>query len=373
MKSKVAVLKTNPEAVVEDYGKLMRLAGYLDLLDKDKKTHLSVNLSSDVWFPGSSTPPWQIEGVARALLDDGFAGDSIDLVLNPTADIDERAGEANNGYTTVAERNGLGISRLSEPSAEWAPYHPKADLLMLDKLPGGEGLFLPESFPDTNIIHLPTTKTSLRTVIDGSVNNVLGGFRRGGLPLAGSAGDEILVDLLAIQKEIHAGVFAVMDGVICGDGPGPRLLQPYLKDYIVAGADPVAVDAVAARMMGFNPMDIGFIRLAHERGLGCGAFDEIEIVGEDIAAVDFQFRGGGKAAPAGSSKFYYEYFWYPFIGWPRLNRVAETEWGQLFQRYLPEGAELEKQGRGKGDLAAMVAAGLLGLLAAGRMLHRKKE
>ena len=65
---------------------------------------------------------------------------------------------------------------------------------------------------------------------------------------------ETLVDLLMIQKKIHRGVFAVMDGTFAGDGPGPRCMVPHVKNVLLASADQVAIDAVAAKLMGFDPM-----------------------------------------------------------------------------------------------------------------------
>ena len=59
---------------------------------------------------------------------------------------------------------------------------------------------------------------------------------------------ETLVDLLALQQEIHSGIFAVMDGTLCGNGPGPRTMEPVEKDYMLAGSDQVAIDAVAAKI-----------------------------------------------------------------------------------------------------------------------------
>src|SRR5262249_10183929 len=104
---------------------------------------------------------------------------------------------------------------------------------------------------------------------------------------------ETLVDLLAIQKEIHTGLFAVMDGTTAGNGPGPRRMVPVGKDVILASADQVPIDPVSARIMGLSPLAIPYIRLAHERGLGVGDPREIEIVG-DVAAADerWNFRVG---------------------------------------------------------------------------------
>jgi hypothetical protein len=56
-------------------------------------------------------------------------------------------------------------------------------------------------------------------------------------------------------------------------------------DTIVAGSDPVAVDAVGCRMIGLDPAEIRHIRLAHERGLGKMLPEEIEIVGNSISSV----------------------------------------------------------------------------------------
>ncbi|MHB1361104.1 MAG: DUF362 domain-containing protein [Thermoleophilia bacterium] len=371
MKARVTVIKTGPETAVEDYGRLMRAAGYLDHMDRSKKTCLGINLSSDVWFPAASTTPWQLEGVIKALLDDGIDEESLILALGRSPEVDGHAGAAYNGFTTVAGRYGLELTHLHEPPADWVRYEPRAEMLVLDRLFQEQGIFLPGNIFDTNVIHLPTIKTRLLTATAGAMENALAGMIAGGGQNSPDI-NEILVDLLAIQQEIHSGIFAVVDGTICGDGPGPRQLMPFIKDYIIAGADQVAVDAVAAHMMGFNPMDIKYIRLAHERGLGCGAFEDIEISGEDIAAVNFQFKGDAGAPYAGQSKYYYEYFWYPFIGWPRLNRIAETEWGQLLQSYLPEGSEVENQGRSRAGIVAVAAAALVGMAAATKMFRRKK-
>jgi hypothetical protein len=171
---------------------------------------------------------------------------------------------------------------------------------------------------------------------------------------------DTLVDLLQIQKEIHPQVFAVMDGTIAGDGPGPRAMMPHVKNLLLASADQVAIDAVAAKMMGFDPLAIRYIRLAHEAGLGCGDVREIEVVGEDVADVDFGFRATQTAASRGqrmiyhgplrrlerpllrspivpwayaASRLYHDTFWYPLIGKRRIESIMQTEWGRLFQQY----------------------------------------
>src|SRR5438552_18802607 len=81
---------------------------------------------------------------------------------------------------------------------------------------------------------------------------------------------ETLVDLLAIQKEIHSGIFAIMDGTTAGNGPEPRTMYPIVKNVMLASADQVANDDVAAKVMGFDPLSIDYIRRAHQHRLGVG-------------------------------------------------------------------------------------------------------
>ena len=65
----VAVLRTRPESVVEDYGRLMRLAGYDRVLPRDGQLLLKLNLSWTKYFPACSTQPWQLDGVLNTLVD----------------------------------------------------------------------------------------------------------------------------------------------------------------------------------------------------------------------------------------------------------------------------------------------------------------
>ena len=165
-------------------------------------------------------------------------------------------------------------------------------MLVLDRVFEKQGIQIPKSLIGTNVIHMPTVKTHVFTGTTGAMKNAFGGLLNLNRHWTHSVIHETLVDLLRIQKEIHPGMFAVMDGTIAGDGPGPRCMRPHVKNYILASDDCVAIDAIAAKLMGFDPMtDLKFIRLAHENGLGVGRPEEIEIVGDDIQSVNFGFRG----------------------------------------------------------------------------------
>jgi uncharacterized protein (DUF362 family) len=203
-------------------------------------------------------------------------------------------------------------------------------------------------------------KTHVFTQITGAMKNAFGGLLFEKRHWTHSVIHETLVDLLAIQKEIHPGIFAVMDGTFAGDGPGPRCMVPHVKNYILASDDMVAIDAVAAKMMGFDPLSIKFIRLAHEQGLGCGDVRDIEVAGEDISAVNFHFHVADTLASRGqkmiywgplkrlehlllhtflapwsyaASFLYHDVYWYNCVGRARVKEALQTDWGKLFASY----------------------------------------
>jgi uncharacterized protein (DUF362 family) len=354
----VAVVATRPETVLDDIQRAMVLAGISRHLDPDAATLLKINISWEHWYPACSTSPWQLEGVVRALRDLGHR--ELTGAHNGTVVVDSFEGEVNNKHKTVQERCGLPVVHLDSPPNRWVNYQPKAKMLVLhDIFP--EGIQIPESFAGTNIVHLPTMKTHVFTTMTGAMKNAFGGLLHRKRHWTHSVIHETLVDLLTIQKEIHPGIFAVTDGTFAGDGPGPRAMRWHEKNVILAGADQVAIDAVAARMMGFDPLGIKFIRLAHERGLGCGDTSEIEVVGEDIDQVNWGFSGventfasrgqkliyWGPLKPleklllrsplAGwaflASNLYHNGYWLKTKGRGRIKAALETEWGRLFQSY----------------------------------------
>jgi uncharacterized protein (DUF362 family) len=357
-KAKVAVVKTKPESVLEDYYRLLHLADYQKYVPRESEIALKINITWHHFYPACSTAPWQLEGVIKSLLKDGYKKEQIYGCHNRTVVVSAKVGEVRNKQKPVIDKYGLRNIHLYE-GEEWVRYEPKGKIMVLhDIFP--KGIYIPERFLGNSIIHLPTMKTHVFTTITGAMKNAFGGLLQERRHWTHSVIHETLVDLLVIQKEIHKGIFAVMDGTFAGDGPGPRCMIPRQKDFILASGDQVAIDAVAAKMMGFDPMKLDFIRLAHERGLGCGKIDEIEIVGEDISAINFHFERKDTFASKGqhmiyhgllkplerlllrtpivpwsylASRLYHDVYWFPLIGRKRVNRMLKTDWGKLFLRY----------------------------------------
>jgi uncharacterized protein (DUF362 family) len=364
---RVSVLRTRPETVLGDYHRLMNLAGYQDVIAKDADTALKVNISWHFFFPGSSTPPWQLDGVIRAMTRDGYSPALMHACHNRTVVIDAHLGERENKQIPVVEAHGLRNIHVYE-SEEWMPIREavgdltKRFLCLNEVYPAG--FMIPRRFLNENIVHLPTVKTHVFTTMTGAMKNAFGGLLNEHRHWTHPVIHETLVDLLMIQQRIHRGVFAVMDGTFAGDGPGPRCLIPHVKNVILASADQVAIDAVAARMMGLDPLSIRFIRLAHDLGLGCGDPREIEIVGDrEAAEEDWHFVGpyrrmtfasrmqhriywGGLRKPLGwslrtvlaplayvASVVYHDSFWYPVKAGALMREALDSPWGRLFRNW----------------------------------------
>lgn len=367
MQSKVAVLRTSPRTVFEDYHRLLNLADYQNVIAKEVETALKINISWHFFFPGCSTTPWQLDGVIRAMKRDGYDPNLIHGCHNRTVVIDARLGETENKHLPVIEAHGLRNIHLYE-GEEWINVRDAVGDLTEKFLCLNEvypkGFHIPKRFIGENIIHFPTVKTHVFTTTTGAMKNAFGGLLNERRHWTHPVIHETLVDLLMIQKKIHRGVFAVMDGTFAGDGPGPRCMIPHTKNVILASADQVAIDAVAAKMMGFDPLSIKYIRMAHDLGLGCGDPSQIEIAGDLCAAEEnWDFVGpykkmtfaskmqhkiywGGLKKPIEwslktilapwaymASVLYHDSFWYPFHAKNKMQDVLNSDWGHLFRNW----------------------------------------
>jgi uncharacterized protein (DUF362 family) len=357
-KGKVAVLKTTPETVLDDIEKLMQLADFRYALPKDIQTGLKINISWQTWYPGCSSTPWQLEGVIKTLQKEGY--EDLVGVHNDTVVVNTEDAEVNNKHKLITDKYNIPCLYLYNQDFEWVEYQPKKPLLVLDKV-YPDGIFIPKALIGMNIIHLPTVKTHVFTTITGAMKNAFGGLLHRNRHWTHAVIHDTVVDLLAIQQDIHPGIFAVMDGTFAGDGPGPRAMRWHEKNILLASADQVAIDAVSAKLQGFDPLSLRFIRKAHELDLGVGDPNQIEIVGYDIEQEQpWNFKREDTFASRGqhmiyhgplkpfeklllqspivpwayfASNFYHNVYWYPFVGRKRVESALDTQWGRLFKSY----------------------------------------
>ncbi len=364
-------------SVVVSGAQLAMLATKLDLRHPTKRARLAEHAArlatskqpsnwDVVPLPGSTVRAIR-EGLGLTQAATGYAA-SINNVENgytrPTPRIARQLIDA----LTAADGGGLfsgdleKLRTLASEDLAWDPIvaidEVFEDIELFDITVPEAGSFIANGIVAHNC-HIYTTTT-------GAMKNAFGGLLNTKRHYTHSWIHETLVDLLAIQKEIHAGLFAVMDGTTAGDGPGPRTMRPVIKDVMLASEDQVAIDAVSASMMGFDPMSLKYISMADEQGLGNGRRENIEVVGDvELANQRWGFSVGDNGASmigdvmwfGPLKKFQKLFFHTPLVNlfvmgseayhdyyrWPLRDRRifeqwrAQTTWGQLFDHYQSHG------------------------------------
>jgi uncharacterized protein (DUF362 family) len=376
-KPRIYVQKTTPKTVLEDYAKLMDLAEYRKHFSPEEKTVVKLNLSWSKYYPACSSPPWQVDGVLGKMRQDGFPGKNIYTAENRTVVTNVAKGLIGNKWEPIITRYNAYFVPLTE--VKFTPFKAKKPLHVLDSKIFPHGFSIPQFYIGKKIIHLPTFKTHGHTGAKGgdfgkdnpeinggitcAMKNAFGGLLTKRRHFSHQYMSEVLVDLLIVQQQIHPEIFAVVDGTVAGDGAGPRCMIPRIKNTLMAGYDQVAVDAMAAKIMGFDPLKLPSIKMAHDEGLGCGDPDQIEIVGDDVSQENWHFKversiviWGDQQVRKGKLKFleplmhtflfeigpvqlsaiYHDLFWYNTIGKQRIKEYNKTEWGHLFQQYPSE-------------------------------------
>jgi hypothetical protein len=337
----------------------MELAGLRESLDRNARTFLKDNLSWHLFFPSANTTPWQLEGAILALKESGFS----DLLVyhNKTVVNDPVRGGRLNRLDVVYQNYNIPEKFNYLPECRWAPFRPRRSVPALDKI-YPDGIYIPQDFIGANIVHLPTVKCHVYTTTTGAMKNAFGGLLNTRRHYSHSVIHRTLVDLLIVQQEIHTGIFALMDGVFAGNGPGPRTMQPVEKNVILASADQVAIDAVAAKLMGFDPLSIGYIKMAHDEGLGVGDPREIQLVGDDVNRENWGFQVGDNLASITgdllwfgplktlqrlffhtplvnmftlASYLFHDYLWYPIQGRRGLREFKNSKWGRFREERYP--------------------------------------
>lgn len=134
------------------------------------------------------------------------------------------------------------------------------------------------------VITVPKLKTHSLTYLTGATKIIYGvipGIRK--VAYHASFADvgkfsQMLLDLNSLVKPR----LSIMDGIVGMEGNGPSAGSPRKIGAVLAGADWLAVDVVAATLVGFDPLDVQTIKAAKAQGTSSGRVEDIEVVGEEI-------------------------------------------------------------------------------------------
>jgi uncharacterized protein (DUF362 family) len=123
-----------------------------------------------------------------------------------------------------------------------------------------------------------------------AIRSVSGGMRVTGpearlLDAAARATHQLVAIAASLLPEV-----SLIDGFVGMQGEGPRHGSRVRLGTVIAGTDAIAVDAVAAALMGFEPMEIAYLRHAQAMGLGTAELSAITVVGDPVAPLRRRFR-----------------------------------------------------------------------------------
>ena len=229
---------------------------------------------------GDNNTPESVRGVLRALQDAGYTN----LVI----------GEASGGCQTYLNYKYLGIDKIAKEFGVELVDLNWEDAVLVD-VPNRvtlDAIWVPRTvFESYLIVSLAAMKHSLclKNVGIGTLPGKYYGWNRAGSWVRG-IGEGIhdsrrrsrlgengeFIDVCCVNR---IGL-AVIDGTYILDGEGVT----HETNMAIAGFDPVATDAVAYEVMGFDPDSFGHMQMAVERGLGTYDLSKIEVRGESIEA-----------------------------------------------------------------------------------------
>lgn len=240
---------------------------------------------------GIVTHPVFVEAVLDVL-----KGVSSDITVGDDIDSGDVDGFQVSGFRQMCDRAGVQLINLREAGFRETTCNGH----FLEKV------YLSNTALDADvIINLPKLKTHSLVVFTGGIKNMYGtipvGFRRRfhGEYVKSEDFSRMLTDVFStIRPQL-----TIMDGIIAMEGEGPAGGSLRRLGVILTGRDTVALDAVATKIVGMNPVDIHTTRNASERRLGVGELESIEVVGESIKSVAVaDFRPPASASRAIVSK-----------------------------------------------------------------------
>lgn len=329
MRSIVSIVATRPETTCEDYRRALDLA---DISPADLgPSPVLLARTSDT--PGFFSPPWQLHGVLDFLADNEETPGARVFPVSGKEAATAGTSRTEPGWAAVLERFGSGL--VSVPERELKPLRVGVPLPAL-------GAVLPNGFAAPPLLSgsvgllLPTAVLNQRWQIAGNVallNNLLAGKTRSDKRIPRS---EIIAEAVGLAAQALDSMISVMDATVWGVYGEDGKAHPLIRNVVLAGRDPVAVDAVAARLAGLDPRRIPWLQLCADRGLGEVDPAKIMVKGRtDLLDLDFQFPKGTFSSGPGTGSV---------LSWPgrmlgRLGRqkpgkeFEESAWGRMLAAY----------------------------------------
>jgi uncharacterized protein (DUF362 family) len=256
----VHIYRTSPKSLSEDIGKILATSEFRRL-DPQRPTLIKINANYDREWPGCNTSKWFLDALLENLRNVGFSDLTViegDLKLQPAANTIKAT-----GIDRLLARHGVRF-------------------LPIEELPRRSEI--PAILRDSQLISTPVLHTHTFAVMSVATKNLFGL-----LPVYREKyHNNLSHKLLDLAKELR--VFTIVDGTVGLQGGSMRMGTPVRTDLLMSGWNPVAVDAIAARVMGFNIDDVPLLRTAKE----IGVLENPEVAGdftnENLPRHEFLFK-----------------------------------------------------------------------------------
>lgn len=349
--AKVIIRQTEPnlESIKDAIKESVGVSGILGKIQRGKPLFLKINCVYDRFIPGTLTSLPFFEAVVETLrpyVGKIIAGDGDDSVHKAQLSYQRL------GYDKLCQRLGVKLINISEEELIRVPYNSKH--LKEVEIPK----FIQEI---PNIISLPVLKTHNIDQMTAALKNQYGFHQRMRILM-----HAFLAEAIACINKLTNPLGAIMDATVAQEGNGPLMGHPVPMGLILASTDLVALDSVAAELIGLDPK--GLETLLESEKVGVGSMQNIKIDGPELSEISRDFIeaktptylkivtklletelrpliklvfGPLYFGPTTYVQIYKNLIWYNFIGKPEARKfLKEDPWGKLFAKYL-EGVSFE--------------------------------
>lgn len=331
MRAVVALVEARPETIIEDYQRVIGLANLAVSAGSDPVV-LVTGGGSGPWAPGAGSPPWQLDGVLSWVQGNLPESGKAPVVMAATGDGGASSSEGW-GWPEVLARYGAEFASghfRGHRSFRAEPALPALE----DVLP--QGLKLSAGLRERTTLLLPVPSLVPESPVSGAMDLLTGLLAPNLGQAKGQAGLEARADVIRFARQALPGLAVVMDAVHWNVGPGLSVA----RNILLAGSDPVAVDAVATRLAGRDPERDEFFRFCRDEDLGGVRSGDIKLVGRtDLMGLDFEvpekYVGGN--LPPWLRKPTDRIFGKVRNRSSDARRHARTPWGRLFSDYRATG------------------------------------
>lgn len=274
----------------------MELAEWTKFIKKGKPVALKPNLGWDFLLPGAISSPWVVEGIIKEIKE---YVPKIYMVESDQVLVKADKVFRLTGMDKVCKK--FGVEWINMSKGKFIKKKLK-DAYILHEVE------IPEILTKTQMITLPLMKTHGKTTITGALKNQWGCLKklRHNYHLVVN---QALADLNRVVKPI----FCVMDGTVSLEGDGPKSGIPKVTDLVLASSDPVAIDSIAAKIMGFDPNKIEHLQLCAQKGIGVADLKSIKIKGQNIDKFHFSFKPAGHNLVSKIELFFRKSFLRPIV------------------------------------------------------------